>query len=56
MDQSEPHQLIVQTALGFGRSHRKARARESTPEGIWAHFDAQPQEARLFGEPMTGKA
>jgi hypothetical protein len=26
------------------------------PEGIWAHFDAQPQEARLFGEAMTGKA
>jgi len=26
------------------------------PEGIWAHFDAEPTEARLFNEAMTGKA
>jgi len=26
------------------------------PQGIWSHFDAQPQEARLFNEAMTAKA
>jgi O-methyltransferase domain/Dimerisation domain len=26
------------------------------PEGIWAHFEARPEEARIFNEAMTGKA
>jgi O-methyltransferase domain/Dimerisation domain len=26
------------------------------PNGLWAHFEAHPEEARLFNEAMTGKA
>ena len=26
------------------------------PQGIWAHFEAWPEQARIFNEAMTGKA